>query len=656
MSSKGRPQLDSVGRLVVGRRAELRLLVGAVARGKAVLLVGPPGVSKTTMLRAVAQEHIGPDRVVEVTGDEQLTAHSLVGTFDPPLVLRAGYRPEHFLPGPLTRAMQAGGILYLEEINRAPSGALNALLTALSDGYVQVPHLGEVEARPGFTVVGALNPLDDVGTVRLSGGLADRFVVLELGYQSREEEIEIVRRRGGTAPVGLIEFAVDVARASREHADLRHGASVRGAIDFVDLFTEVAAASGPEDMDLDTLRFVACSAFAGKLRVRPTVDRTACTIVHELLDAVLQRSHGGQLDTLLQALLPAPAGLLLEPGEEEGSEVPDEEDGGGTEPGSTQRAARDRTDEVPGMARPGSSGEPGNSLAVPTVERDRPSPDRGSQGEVAGPPQLHLHDLDEVLRRARQHVLRPTAGRPDATAAGGQLVSRTWEAARPGALDVAATIDALVASGGEARREDVRVLARQQQVRNYVIFVDHSGSMVGRKLELAATMAAVLAHLAAAGRADYAVLAFDEELGEIKRLGEEQHVDVVVDRILRLPEGRATDLGAAFEAAAQLSERRPEATDVLLISDCMPTRGQTTFAGLRRLAERVPSLSICFTDEHAAAIRIFNGRRQMDLYEWWARRWVADDRFRAVADTEEVGAIVDLLSGQPSSQAGQWHL
>ena len=144
-------------------------------------MVGLPGVSKTTMLRALAR-HLGreADRFVDVTGDEQLTAYSLVGTFDPPMVLKGGYRPEYFMPGPLTRAMTAGGILYVEEINRAPSGALNVLMTALSEGYLEVPHLGRVEALPGFTVVGALNPLDDVGTARLSRGLADRFVVLEL--------------------------------------------------------------------------------------------------------------------------------------------------------------------------------------------------------------------------------------------------------------------------------------------------------------------------------------------------------------------------------------------------------------------------------------------------------------------------------------------
>ena len=90
------------------------------------------------MVRALAH-HLGdePDRFVDVTGDEQLTGHALVGTFDPPMVLKAGYQPEHFVPGPLARAMQAGGILYLEEMNRAPAGALNVLMTALTERYLE---------------------------------------------------------------------------------------------------------------------------------------------------------------------------------------------------------------------------------------------------------------------------------------------------------------------------------------------------------------------------------------------------------------------------------------------------------------------------------------------------------------------------------------
>jgi MoxR-like ATPase/Mg-chelatase subunit ChlD len=638
-----------IEREVVGRRAELQLLLGAIRRGKAVLLVGLPGVSKTTMLRALAR-HLGtePDRFVDVTGDEQLTAHSLVGTFDPPMVLRNGFRPEYFTPGPLTRAMTAGGILYVEEINRAPSGALNVLMTALSEGYLEVPRLGRVEARPGFTVVGALNPLDDVGTARLSRGLADRFIVLELDYQPREEELEIVRRRCGTAMLGLHPFAVDVARESRRHPDLRHGASIRGAIDFVDLVSSY----DPEDLDAATLRFLACSAYAGKLRLRPTVSRSACEIVQELMETVLRRDYQGRVEVLLERLAAAPAGEPAEL-EGEGASAAGEHGDVASPSGGRRRAeAKRRPDEVPGLARPGGGGEAGESRSVPMVDRDRPSAGGSRPVDLRGALEHHLRDLDEVLRRAREHVLRVSAGRPQLSGAesAGPVVSVPWSETATGTLDVEATVEAVAMAAGHVSQEDLRLLTRQRQIRNYVILVDHSGSMVGRKLELGATMAAVLAHLTAAGRADYAVVAFDEELQEIKRLGEGCDLEEVVDRILRLPAGRATDLGQALQAATQLSEQVPEATDVILISDCMPTKGVTTFPGLRALAARVPSLYVCFTDERSAAIRVFNGRRQMDLYQWWARQWVGEERFQEVGEVEEVEGLIDRLSSGARGQ------
>jgi MoxR-like ATPase/Mg-chelatase subunit ChlD len=636
---------DDIAHAVVGRRTELRLLLSAIGRDKAVLLLGLPGVSKTTMLRALAR-HLGQelDRFVDVTGDEQLTAHALVGTFDPPMVLKDGYRPEHFVPGPLVQAMRAGGIVYLEEVNRAPSGALNVLITALSERYLEVPRLGRVDARPGFTVVAAANPLDDVGTARLSRGLADRFLILELDYQPREEELEIVARRCGSERAGFHPFAVDIARESRRHPDLRHGASVRGAIDFVDLLD----AYDPDGLDLDTLRFLACSSYAGKVRVRPTVTRTACAIVHEILDSVLHRDYRGSVASLLEAAMAAPTGEPAEAQGEATGKVGEEGEVALAQGGPRQAPKPERPDELPGLARPGGSGEPGESRSVPMVDRDRPSAAGGRQSESPGARDTHLRDLDEVLRRARELVLRPRDGIRRTT--GGQAGTSLWSepvtAAPNGLLDLPITVEALVAKAGNVTAGDIRVLTRERQARNYVIFVDHSGSMVGRKLELGATLAAVLAQLSAAGRADYGVLAFDDKVAELKPLGEDREVEQVIDRILRLPEGRATDLGAVFRAAAELSEQLPEATDVVLISDCMPTRGVTTFQGLASLARQVPSLYVCFTDERASAIRMFHGERQMDLYQWWARQWVGDERFEEVGDVEEVDRLIALLGRQ----------
>jgi MoxR-like ATPase/Mg-chelatase subunit ChlD len=636
---------SQVGGQVVGRRAELRLLFNALAHGKAVLLLGLPGVSKTTIVRALAgQLGNGPDRFVDATGDEQLTAHALVGTFDPPMVLKDGYRAEHFVPGPLVRAMRAGGILYVEELNRAPSGALNALLTALSDGYVEVPRLGRVAAEPGFTVIGAANPLDDVGTARLSRGLADRFLVLELDYQPREEELEIVRRRAGAARAGLHPFAVDIARASRDHADLRHGASVRGAIDYADLLSGYALA----ELDLETLRALACSAYAGRVRVKPSSGRSACAIVHELIDLVLKRDYEGSLDVLLEHAAAAPVGDPAESdGDGSGRRDPEAEAAVGTGDRPADEESDDRRspdDEIPGLSRPG-GGEAGESRSVPMVDRDQPAARGARTAELQDARETHLRDPEAVMRAARELDLRARQGIPSAAGPSGlQLHSTHWSEARNGHLDVDATIGAFVAAAGTLQREDYRLLDREPHVRHYLILVDHSGSMVGRKLEAGATMAAALAQLSAAGRARYAVLAFDDQVAEIKALDEEQDVDDVVERILRLPEGRATDLGKVLRAAAELADSLPEATDAILISDCMPTRGATTFPALHELTARVPSLYICLTEEASPAIRMFHGDRQIDLYQWWARQWVGEDRLAAIRDPDDIHRLVDLLS------------
>jgi MoxR-like ATPase len=643
---------NHVVRAVVGRRRELALLLNAIRRGKAVLLLGLPGVSKTTMVRALAAE-LGDraDAFVDVTGDEQLTAHALVGGFDPARVIADGYRPDHFLPGPLARAMTAGGILYVEELNRAPAGALNALLTALSERYVEAPRLGRIEAAEGFTVVGAANPLDDVGTSRLSRGLADRFLILELDYQPRDEELEIVRRRSGPASEALIAFTVDVARESRRRPDLRHGAGVRGAIDFAGLL-----ATWDGELDLDTVRFLGASALAGKLRVRPTANRSAREIVYELIDAVLRRDYEGELQTLLEHMAAAPTGEPAEAQGEAGSTLSEEGDAALAAGG--ERAPTDRKrepDEIPGLSRPGSGNEAGESRSVPMVDRDRPSAGGNRRRELTDPRESPMRDLDAVLREAHDLVLRLREGVPGPVGApGSTLHSEAWRDHAQGPLDVEHSLDAYAAAGGRPQRGDVAVLSRGRQLRHYVILVDHSGSMVGRKLELGATMAAALAQLSAAGQADYAVVAFDEDLREIKSLGEPADVEDVVEQILRLPEGRATDLGKAFRAAAEACEQLPDATEVVLISDCMPTRGLKTFETLAREVARIGSLYVCFTEERGSAIRLFHGERQLDLYEWWARQWVGEERFGRFGDLDELDGVVELLSAGHDDDGPQW--
>jgi MoxR-like ATPase len=214
---------------IIGRERELGLLQDLLSVGRHILIEGPVGVGKTYLvlqhLRLANRHH------VRVDGDARYSEQKLTGWFDPPLVMQAGYRPEHFIEGPLVQAMRQGCVLFINELNRMPEGVQNVLLPALDEGIVQVPRLGTIEAAPGFQVIATQNPAEYVATQRLSEAVLDRFESVVMGYQPRQEEARILEQViDRPVPPENLDFVLELLEATRKDQTFQRGASIRAAI------------------------------------------------------------------------------------------------------------------------------------------------------------------------------------------------------------------------------------------------------------------------------------------------------------------------------------------------------------------------------------------------------------------------------------------
>ncbi len=275
---------------VVGRAREIELVVASLAADRHVMLEGPPGTGKSTLLRAVADELGLGFEFVE--GNAELTPARLVGHFDPARVLTDGFDPDVFVDGPLISAMRDGSLLYVEEINRIPEETLNVLITVMSERELHVPRYGRVVAADGFRLVAAMNPFDAIGTARISSAIYDRVCRLSVGYQTSADEANIVHAAGiDVTDDEWLAKVVEVVRRTRVHPEVRIGSSVRGAIDTAAVARSLGELRAVGSTDRSVSLDAAVVALSGRLRLREGSSRNPEDIVTEIWFDVFGRDE-----------------------------------------------------------------------------------------------------------------------------------------------------------------------------------------------------------------------------------------------------------------------------------------------------------------------------------------------------------------------------
>lgn len=178
-----------LGRVIIGQTLTIeRLSICLFARGHG-LLMGVPGLAKTLLVAKLAETMSLKFSRIQFTPD--LMPMDITGTDilqDSP----DGGRTFHFVKGPIF-----ANIVLADEINRAPPKTQAAMLEAMQEHKVTV--VGKTyKLEPPFFVLATQNPVEQEGTYPLPEAQLDRFMFLiELGYPSEEEEIQIARTTTG---------------------------------------------------------------------------------------------------------------------------------------------------------------------------------------------------------------------------------------------------------------------------------------------------------------------------------------------------------------------------------------------------------------------------------------------------------------------------
>jgi nitric oxide reductase NorQ protein len=217
----------------------IEILNKAHETGLFVLIIGPKGTGKTTLVRKFASKM--KKELYSVNFSLRTRESHLIGS----KTLDKG--DVSFVEGILVKSMRDGSLLYLDELNAAEPDVLLRLDEALDDRRQLVLKEAEgqiINASNSWFVIATINPLSHVGTKELPPQLLSRFPVrVRLDYPPEDVELEIIKQHAtiDNSKTNDIKDAIKLARSLREAAaveELYYSPSLRETIAFAKLLNK----------------------------------------------------------------------------------------------------------------------------------------------------------------------------------------------------------------------------------------------------------------------------------------------------------------------------------------------------------------------------------------------------------------------------------